>query len=142
MRSLIESLLRIEQVDEAGAEISVVFCDDVTIRALNRRYRRQDRATDVLAFSQAEGDAFPRAAALGDVVISVETAERQARARACPLATEIEWLLLHGALHLLGYDHPNDAAAAAMDQRARQALQLAAAHPWVDAAPLSGAPAL
>ncbi len=72
------------------------------MRTLNRRYRRKDRATDVLA--------FPGAAAglLGDIVISVPYAARQARRRRERAAREIDRLLLHGFLHLCGYDHETD----------------------------------
>lgn len=82
--------------------VSVLFCGDRAIRSLNRRYRREDRATDVLAFPAADGDL------LGDIVVSVPYAARQARKRGEPLAREVERLLLHGFLHLSGYDHETD----------------------------------
>lgn len=73
------------------AELSIVLCDDPFIHALNREWRGKDAPTDVLSFPMEEGDL------LGDVVISVETAARD--------ATPIRVLLVHGLLHLLGYDH-------------------------------------
>ena len=82
-------------------EISILFCGDARMRALNRRYRHVDRSTDVLAFP-GEG------AALGDIVISVPYARRQARRRGESRAREIDRLLLHGYLHMLGYDHEAD----------------------------------
>jgi probable rRNA maturation factor len=76
------------------------------MRSLNRRYRGIDRATDVLSFSQREGQyAGIRPDILGDIVISVPTAVRQAQERNYSLSHEIERLLVHGLLHLLGYDH-------------------------------------
>ena len=91
------------RVSARDAEVSVLFCGDARMRALNRRYRRKDRSTDVLAFPS--GDAGPF---LGDLVISVPYASRQARRRAEPLPREIDRLLVHGFLHLLGYDHETD----------------------------------
>ncbi len=74
--------------------------------ALNGRYRHLPRPTDVLAFSMRE-EPFAGLSGdlLGDVVISLDTAQRQARARRAPLEAEVRWLLLHGLLHLAGYDH-------------------------------------
>ena len=83
-------------------ELSVLFCGDARMRRLNRDFRRQDRTTDVLAFPAAEG------ALLGDIVVSVPYAARQARRRGQSRSREIERLLLHGYLHLLGYDHETD----------------------------------
>lgn len=83
-------------------EISVMIATDETIRSLNRQYRHKDKATDVLSFPAAvEGTA-------GDLAISVETALRQAEERGHALEMEIKVLLLHGLLHLAGYDHETD----------------------------------
>ena len=89
----------------AEAELSVMLVDDRTMRRLNRRYRGRDRTTDVLSFPQAEGPAGAPAGLLGDVVISVPATRRQARERGVRLAEEGDRLLVHGVLHLLGYDH-------------------------------------
>jgi len=91
----------------ADAELSVVLCDDAVMRDLNRRYRKRDRTTDVLAFAMNEGPRMPAvvAAPLGDVVISVPTAARQARTAGKRTVDEITILLAHGLLHLLGFDH-------------------------------------
>ena len=84
-------------------ELSLVLCDDAFIHPLNRDYRGRDSATDVLAFSQREGEAGDREdPVLGDVVISVETARRQAWERGHSLERELEILMVHGILHLLG----------------------------------------
>jgi probable rRNA maturation factor len=75
------------------------------MRRLNREWRGKDRPTDVLSFSLREGEHGGVASALGDVVISLETAARQARDRRSSLASEVDRLLVHGILHLAGYDH-------------------------------------
>ena len=101
------------------AELSLVFCDDPFIHALNRDYRGKDKPTDVLSFTQDAESGI-----LGDVVISVPTAQRQADAQGHPLAQEVEWLFLHGALHLLGYDDDTDEQAEEMNVRARRAHEM------------------
>jgi len=96
-----------------GAGLSLSFVGDRAIRRLNREHRGKDRATDVLSFPLFEPFTVPRRRAakagpevlLGDVVISLDTAARQARAYDAPLADELERLLIHGILHLLGHDH-------------------------------------
>lgn len=83
--------------------------DDASIQAINRTWRAKDKPTDVLSFSQIEGDEVPapgsRGAVLGDVIISTDTAQRQAERIGHSLDEEIQRLLVHGILHLLGHDH-------------------------------------
>src|SRR5262245_53268290 len=96
----------------ARAELSVALVDDQTIMHLNRDYRGKDRPTDVLAFAMEEGHPSPSAGTarvLGDVIVSIDTALRQAKGRRRPLLDELTMLLSHGLLHLLGYDHRTDA---------------------------------
>ncbi|HEY7981709.1 MAG TPA: rRNA maturation RNase YbeY [Candidatus Eremiobacteraceae bacterium] len=93
-------------------DITVVLTNDRAIRALNRKYRGHDRPTDVLSFDI--GDGLDAAEPFGDVVISVETARRQAREYDAPLETEVVRLLVHGTLHLCGYDHHERREAAKM----------------------------
>jgi probable rRNA maturation factor len=94
----------------SDSELSVLLTGDAQIAILNRIYRRKDRPTDVLAFAQREGEHGERAGAiLGDVVISVETARRQAASRGVDVSTEVTMLLAHGLLHLLGWDHDTPA---------------------------------
>lgn len=96
-------------------ELSLRLTDDPEIQALNAQYRQQDKPTDVLAFAALEAD-VPAIAALesehplylGDIVISVQTAQRQALAQNHSLTTELAWLAAHGLLHLLGWDHPDE----------------------------------
>ena len=88
------------------AELSIVLCDDATIHALNRDHRKKDRPTDVLAFAMREGPYAELAGhMLGDVVISLDTAARQAREKKVRFDREVTMLLAHGLLHLLGHDH-------------------------------------
>jgi probable rRNA maturation factor len=84
--------------------VSVFFCGDRRMAALNGRWRRRNRPTDVLSFPAGEATN----GVLGDIVISVPYASRQARRRGETPASEIDRLLLHGYLHLLGYDHETD----------------------------------
>jgi probable rRNA maturation factor len=86
-----------------SGEVTLVLAGDGTLRRLNREYRRRDRPTDVLSFTGSGGRE-----GLGDIVISVPTAERNARGEGRRLAQELEILALHGFLHLLGYDHETD----------------------------------
>ena len=86
----------------ARGALAIAIVSDARVRALNRRYRRKDRATDVLSFpADAPG-------VLGDVVIASGVASRQARRAGHSLGTELRVLALHGLLHLLGYDHERD----------------------------------
>jgi probable rRNA maturation factor len=88
-----------------AAHVTVVFCGDVRMRRLNRQFRGVDQTTDVLSFPLGES-AEP--GALGDIVISVPAARRQARRWGLSPRREMEQLVLHGFLHLLGYDHEAD----------------------------------
>ena len=102
-----ERMLRALDLDDA--ELSVLLCDDETIHTLNRDFRHKDKPTDVLAFAMREGDGpLVRPEVLGDVVISLETARRQASARGVAIVAEVTFLMAHGLLHLLGYDHQTD----------------------------------
>jgi probable rRNA maturation factor len=82
--------------------LSILLCGDARMRSLNRRWRRLDRPTDVLSFPSGER------LTLGDLVIDVPYARRQARLHGHATARELQILLAHGLLHLLGYDHETD----------------------------------
>jgi probable rRNA maturation factor len=104
-------------------EVTVVLTDDRTLRRLNRRFASLDRATDVLSFP-AEAEAAQRDARyLGDVVISVPRARRQAASRGHPMRSELSLLAVHGVLHLLGYDHARPLQRRRMGDLHAQALQ-------------------
>ena len=109
-------------------EVSVLFCADGRMRSLNRRYRGLDRPTDVLSFPAGAG--VPSGGFLGDIVISVPYASRSARKRDEPPAREIDRLLVHGLLHLAGYDHEtDDGEMDALEARLRRRLRIAEAEP-------------
>ncbi len=102
LRRLLEALAA--RHGSAGADVTLVVVGDRAMRTLNRRWRKQDRPTDVLSF--ANGDATPDGRrALGDIVIAAPTAERQAKTGGHGLDREMEILAVHGILHLLGFDH-------------------------------------
>lgn len=87
-------------------EVSILLLDDPGIRELNRQYRQKDRPTDVLSFPMFDDTCENiQPNLLGDIVISVETALKQAEKRKHPLYRELCFLLIHGTLHLMGYDH-------------------------------------
>lgn len=106
-------------------ELSLLFVDDEGIRTINRDYLRRDRPTNVIAFSLTEGDfGDVNPGMLGDVVVSVETAAREARTAGIPIEDAILYLIIHGILHLAGYDHegPKGIARARIMSAVQQAV--------------------
>jgi probable rRNA maturation factor len=103
----------------AAVEVSVLLADDARLRVLNRDWRGKDSATNVLSFPAESpmptGSGLPLL--LGDVAVALETTRREAEAAGRSLADHLSHLLVHGTLHLLGYDHEEDAAAEAMEAR-------------------------
>ena len=96
----------LEDLDCHNSELSILFTSDNHIKELNKTYRKKNRPTDVLAFSQKEGNSVEiNTNILGDVVISIDTAKRQADELRHSVEKEIFILLVHGILHLLGFDH-------------------------------------
>ena len=103
------------------SELSVALVSDDEIRALNERYRDKGEPTDVLSFSLVQGPAVEyRGALLGDVVIGLETAARQARRARRSLDDEVARLMIHGVLHVLGHDHEDAGQAKAMQSEERR----------------------
>jgi probable rRNA maturation factor len=102
--------------EEPAAELSILFTDDRTMRQLNAKWRRKDKPTNVLSFPQASG------AMLGDIVLAAETLAREAAVADKPLEDHMAHLIIHGFLHLLGYDHEDEAEAEKMEQLERAAL--------------------
>ncbi len=97
----------LERLQVADAEVHVVLTGDDRIRDLNRRFRSRDSATDVLSFP--DGDLLPSGLRLlGEIVVSIDSARRQARGQGHDELRELGELVLHGLLHLLGYDHERD----------------------------------
>lgn len=106
---VLEEAARVHDVNDM-TEVSLMFTDDETIHEMNREYRGIDRPTDVLSFALEEGEeeeiyGGPEENLLGDIIISVETAVRQAEEYEHSVEREMSFLALHGMLHLLGYDH-------------------------------------
>ena len=92
-------------------EISLVLVDDAQIREINKNYLKRDRSTNVISFALTEGEFSDiNPLLLGDIILSVETADRDAAANKIALMDEVEFLLIHGLLHLLGFDHENTTA--------------------------------
>jgi len=108
------------------AEVSILLTTDEHIHQLNRDYRGKDKPTDVLSFQQWEEDEIQgepeEPVVLGDVVISIETASRQAEEKGWTLDDELSLLVVHGILHLLGYDDETDEGAEEMRERERAVL--------------------
>ncbi len=104
----------------ADYEITLRLTDDTEIRSLNAQYRQIDRPTDVLAFAALEDEMILPSEMdnlplyLGDIIISMETAQKQADVQGHSISIELLWLASHGFLHLLGWDHPDDQSLAEM----------------------------
>lgn len=100
----------------AAAEIGVVLADNAAVQALNKRWRGKDAPTNVLSFATGEPHL------LGDIVLAVETVAREAAEQGKPLAHHLRHLVIHGVLHLLGYDHEHPRDATRMENRERRIL--------------------
>lgn len=104
IRRRTEKLLTYLELPDAS--VSVFLCDDAIIQELNRTYRNKNKPTDVLSFSMNEGERLGGdSSLLGDIIVSIDTAARQAPALGHTLTEEVTSLVIHGLLHLLGYDH-------------------------------------
>lgn len=109
---------------EDGSGLSLVFVNDTYIKNLNLKYRKVNSSTDVLAFPMREGNgAGAYSPVLGDIVISTETAQREAQKRKCPIQKELNLYLVHGILHLLGCDDKNAADRKKMREKEREFLR-------------------
>ncbi len=130
LKTVARTLLR--EVEEGDSAISISLVDDTEIHALNREHRGKDKPTDVLSFPLYEPgeEAHPHAERLlGDIVISVDTARRQAAEYDAPLQNEIYRLLIHGVLHVLGHDHEEPDERTRMEAEERR-LAAAIGMPW------------
>jgi probable rRNA maturation factor len=117
-RQAVEAVLRSEGV--RVGELGILLTDDGCIRALNRNHRGADKATNVLSFPAAKIGS--ESGALGDIVLAYETLAREAEAEGKPLEHYLMHLVVHGTLHLLGFDHMSDAEAESMEAREREIL--------------------
>ena len=110
------ALRRADTAPGAPAELSIVLGDDALLQALNKQWRGQDKPTNVLSFPVAPAALPPGAPRLlGDVVLAFETVTAEAQAQAKPLADHLRHLVVHGVLHLLGFDHEAAAEAERME---------------------------
>jgi probable rRNA maturation factor len=117
----------LELLGTGQRELSLMIVDDEGIRTINRDYLRRDRPTNVIAFSLTEGDfGDVNPGVLGDVVVSAQTAAREARTAGIPVEDAILYLIIHGILHLAGYDHegPKGIARARIMSAVQQAVFL------------------
>ncbi|MBO9696332.1 MAG: rRNA maturation RNase YbeY [Sphingopyxis sp.] len=121
-------------------EISVRLTDDAEVHALNRDFRDKDKPTNVLSFPQVQADLLIAMSnsddgeiLLGDIVLARETCAREANEKAIPIVDHATHLIVHGTLHLVGYDHMDDASAVAMEALEVKALaSLGIANPYAD----------
>jgi probable rRNA maturation factor len=119
----------------AGAEVSVVFTDDAHIQALNKLYRKKDTPTNVLSFPGARLDREAFGPLVGDLVLASDTIAREAAEQGIAPGDHLIHLLVHGFLHLVGYDHEEDRAATEMEKLETAILsRLGIADPYRDAA--------
>lgn len=120
---LADALALLRALDLDDSELSIVLCDDAFIQPVNAQWRDKNTPTDVLSFPQNE-PGEPMGRVLGDVVISVQTAARQAAGQGHSLDEEVRVLLVHGILHLLGHDHlePKEASRMAAEEARLLAL--------------------
>ena len=103
------------------SELSILIVDDLEIQALNRDYLQRDKPTNVISFAMQEGEGGElNPGLLGDVVISADTAARDAAEVSKPFESELYFLLLHGVLHLLGYDHERGTEEEAMQMEEKE----------------------
>jgi len=122
-RKAVSAALAEAGIDEGASELSVVFTDDAHIRTLNADWRGKDKATNVLsfpAFPTKPGGPLPPL--LGDVVLAAETVAREAALEEKPFDHHLVHLMVHGTLHLLGYDHELEEEAELMESLERRAL--------------------
>lgn len=122
-----------------GAEVSVLLCDDRRIAELNRDWRGLDKPTNVLSFPAADADALATAPLLGDIAVAYETVARECAEEDKPFADHLSHMIVHGFLHLLGYDHETDDEAEDMEALERSALQqLGVPDPYAATIPVRG----
>ena len=110
-RTVLLALEKLDRLEQPVTELSIAFVDDETMKSLNRKFRKKNKTTDVLTFPADDSYVDPArntGRPLGDVVISLDQARRQAAEERHSLPTELRYLILHGILHALGYDHETD----------------------------------
>lgn len=122
-RAVLEHQTPHESVEPLEPELTIVLTDDARLQALNREYLGIDASTDVLSFPASETDPETGARYLGDIVISIPRARAQAEAAGHPLEWEVQLLVVHGVLHVLGHDHADAEEKARMWQAQAEILE-------------------
>ena len=109
-RKLLLTLEKLDRLEEEISDVTIALVDDDAMKSLNRKFRHKSKTTDVLTFPADDSYVDPkrRGRPLGDIVISIDQARRQAIDERHSIATEVRYLILHGILHALGYDHETD----------------------------------
>ncbi len=121
-----------------GAEVSLLFCDDARIRELNRDWRDLDKPTNVLSFPAVSADRLATSPLLGDIAVAFETVSRESKDEGKTLSHHTSHMIVHGLLHLLGYDHETDEEAEEMEALERAALaRLGIADPYAATEPVN-----
>ncbi len=122
-----------------GAEVSLLFCDDARIRELNREWRGLDKPTNVLSFPAVPPDRLATSPLLGDIAVAFETVSRESKDEGKTLSHHTSHMIVHGLLHLLGYDHETDEEAEEMEALERAALaRLGITDPYAATEPVNG----
>ena len=127
-RKALLTLEKLDKLDEEITEVTIAFIDDTAMTELNQKFRKKAKTTDVLTFPADDSYNEPTATGrpLGDIVISLDQAKRQALDEKHSLATEIRYLLVHGLLHALGYNHETDQGQMnALELKVRELVNLA-----------------
>jgi probable rRNA maturation factor len=118
-------------------EVSLLFSDDARIRELNREWRGLDKPTNVLSFPAADADRLTSAPVLGDIALAYETVRRESDEQHKPFRDHLTHLIVHGFLHLVGFDHETSDEAEEMEELERRALaRLSIADPYADTVPV------
>jgi probable rRNA maturation factor len=120
----------------SNAELAVILSDDERVKMLNGLWRGKDQATNVLSFPAAEGDEIATAELLGDVVVAYETVAREAESEGKSFQAHFTHLVVHGTLHLMGFDHEDEDEAEEMEAAERTVLSgLGVADPYAENEP-------
>lgn len=133
-------LTETREVVAPTAEVSLLFCDDAKIQELNKAWRGMDKPTNVLSFPAAQPGQVAKAPLLGDIVVAFETVQRESLDENKHLSDHVSHMVVHGFLHLLGYDHENDADAEKMESAEQRILaRLGIADPYAATVPVGDA---
>ena len=134
-REAVEAALAVAGHAGEDLSLSLLLADDGAVRRLNRTFRGKDKPTNVLSFPASAPPGIPGPCSLGDIALAFETVAREAESEGKTLADHARHLIVHGTLHLLGYDHETDAEAERMETLEVKALaRLGVADPYREAA--------